>query len=140
MTTYKSFSDALNIPHEDIDFEMVEGIDYIPHNVKRIPAWNSGTVGLYFHTDEAKKKISEAVKKNNPTKNPCIAAKMAKTKTGVPRSEETKKKISQSHVGMVSSKETKIKQSKSMKEYYTDENKKKKSELMKKWWAERKRS
>lgn len=128
MTTYKSISDALNISHEDIDFEMVEGIDYIPHNVKPIPAWNKGLTHMQGENHPLYgKKHSEESK-----------AKMRASATGRKISEETRLKMSKSHMGRTSamgmlgkkhSEETKAKMSKNARGF-SDEARRKQREHM----------
>jgi len=64
--------------------------------LKGKPGWNKGMKGVYKHSEETKRKLSEA-------------------KKGKTHTEETKKKISKIHKGKTISNETKIKISESMK-------------------------
>ena len=51
-----SINEALNIDGDD--FIDDDGSCYIPYTQNNPPSWNAGTVGLYKHTEESKKKIT----------------------------------------------------------------------------------
>ena len=113
-----------------IDIEGYKDYDHeLPHltnctwggeGVSGISPWNKGKKGAYHHSDETKRKISEARKDKS---NPLYGKKL---------SEETKRKMSEAHKGIRFSEETKLKMSKSRKGIqFSEEHKKKISEAKK---------
>ena len=97
MTTYKSFSDALNIPHIDIEEDLVEGIDYI--NLEQVIIPGLGFDGMK-HTEEAKEKIRQS-KLGKPRPKEVIEALKARRNPmqGRKHSKETLAKMSESQRG-----------------------------------------
>jgi hypothetical protein len=86
MNTYKSsksISDALNLPEDNIDTSLTEGIDFFPFGRTPTPAWNLGLA----HTEETKKKISDSVRGE------------LNGNFGKPMSEETKLKLRKVKLG-----------------------------------------
>ena len=109
------------------------------------PPWNKGKVGIYKHSQETKKKISENTKKamsnfeiKRKHKEKC---KGTKYWLGKNLSEETKRKISKTNKGKIPwnknkkniySKETLLKMSKGNKDkHHSEKTKKKLSEILK---------
>lgn len=97
------------------------------------------------HTDDARKKMSDAAKKRRHTEE--TKRKMSEKRKGKKYSEEEKAIAYASRIGRKQSKETCEKRSKSLKgcqnfkhKSHSEETKKKMSEVRKKWWEEKDQS
>jgi hypothetical protein len=87
MNTYnfsKSVSDALNLPHIDINLELVEGVDYIPYDSAINSGVNNGFYGM-THSEETLQKMRKP--------------KKSTVNMSYPKSQEHRNNISKSRKG-----------------------------------------